>query len=189
MELAKKLVNFLKRHKIFYQVQVHPKAMTALETAEAAHICGKSLAKVVIVKAQGKDVMVVVPCDRNVDLLKLSSVLGTDDLKISEEEEFEGLFPDCEPGAMPAFGRIYKVPCYADKRLGEQKELYFNAGNHQETVKVSAADFLKNSKAFTGDFSVPADCFVRSRQAEKKARVSKEIQETKKEFLFMGESV
>lgn len=187
MGLAKKLISFLKRHKIFYQVQVHPETMTALETAEAEHICGKSLAKVVMVKTRGRDAMIVVPCDRNVDLLKLSAVLGTDDLEVSEEKEFSALFPDCEPGAMPAFGRIYKIPCYADERLGGQKELYFNAGNHQETVKISVDDFLKYSKAFVGDFSVPADCFVRLRKADKDARALQE--ENKKEFLFIGESV
>lgn len=185
MELAKRLVNFLKRHKIFYQVQVHPETMTALETAEAEHICGKSLAKVVMVKNRGKDAMVVIPCDRNVDLLKLSTVLGTDDVKVSEEKEFNGLFPDCEPGAMPPFGRIYKIPCYADERIGGQKELYFNAGNHQETVKISVSDFLKYSKAFVGDFSVPADCFAGLRRAEKDSRGL----EKKKEFLFTGELV
>lgn len=189
MELAKRLVKFLKRHKIFYQVQVHPETMTALETAEAEHICGKSLAKVVMVKNRGRDAMVVIPCDRNVDLLKLSNVLGTEDLEVSEEQEFSGLFPDCEPGAMPPFGRIYKIPCYADERLSLQKELYFNAGNHQETVKISVSDFLKYSKALIGDFSVPAECFARFRKAEKDARRLEKKMEEKREFLFIGESV
>lgn len=167
MELAKKLIKFLTQNKIFYQVQVHPETATALETAEAEHICGKALAKVVMVKAGAKDVMVVVPCDRDVDLLKMSTILGTDDVRISEEQEFEGLFPDCELGAMPAFGRVYKIPCYADQALREQKELYFNAGNHQETIKVSVEDFMKTSKAFVGDFSVPGRCFARAYKAGK----------------------
>ena len=63
------------------------------------------------------------------------------------------LFPDCEPGAMPPFGKIYEIPCYADESLQEERELYFNAGNHLETIKIATPDFFRASKAIRGDFS------------------------------------
>ncbi len=154
MELPKKLTKFLKKHKVYYQIQVHPRIVTASETAQAEHVSGKKLAKVVMAKAEGQDVMVVIPSNRVVDLFKLSTVLGILDVRIEDEKEFQDLFPDCEVGAMPPFGKMYGIACYADQSLSEEEELYFNAGNHMETIKVTTADFLRVSKAVVGDFSV-----------------------------------
>ncbi len=154
MELPKKLTKFLKRHKVYYEIQVHPRTVTASETAQVEHVSGKKLAKAVMVKADGKDAMVVLPSTRNVDLFKLGAALGKLDVRIEEEVEFKDLFPDCEAGAMPPFGKMYGIPCYADQSLSEEEELYFNAGNHLETIKVFTADFLRVSKAVVGDFSV-----------------------------------
>ncbi|MBI3307076.1 MAG: YbaK/EbsC family protein [Candidatus Omnitrophica bacterium] len=156
MGLPTRLTKFLKKHKVYYQVQVHPQTFTASETAQAEHISGRKLAKVVMVNAEGRDVMVVLPSNRVVDLFKLSTALGTQDVRVESEKEFKDLFPDCEAGAMPPIGKIYGMPCYADKSLSEEKELYFNAGNHLETIEVSTADFLRVSKAVMGNYSVIA---------------------------------
>ena len=154
MSIPQKLAKFLKKHKVYYQVQVHPETFTASKTAQVEHVPGKMFAKVVLAKAEGTDVMVVLPSTRNVDLLKLSSALGKLDVRIEDEVEFKDLFPDCETGAMPPFGKVYGVPCYADERLCEGDDLYFNAGNHRETIQVSTADFFRVAKAIKGDFSI-----------------------------------
>ncbi len=151
--LTKKLAKFLKKHKVYYQVQVHPRTVTASETAEAEHISGKKMAKVVMVKAAGEDAMVVLPSHRVIDMFKLSTVLGNHDVRIEEEGDFEALFPDCEIGAMPPFGKLYGMTCYADLSLKNEDELIFNAGNHLETISVSTSDFVRVAKAKWGDFS------------------------------------
>lgn len=154
MVLPEKLERFLEQHKVNYEIQRHPRAVTALETAEAQHISGKKLAKVIMVKIRGRDSMVVLPGDRVIDLLKLSHAVGTQDVRIEDEKEFKDLFPDCEAGAMPPFGKIYGVPCYGDQSLAENEDLYFNAGSHTEIVKISTVDFMIVSNAVVGDFSV-----------------------------------
>ena len=154
MGLPARLTKFLKKHKVYYQVCVHPQTFTCCETAEVERISGKKMAKVVMVKVDEKDAMVVLPSNRVVDLFKLSTALGTQDVRVEEEKEFKDLFPDCETGAMPPLGKIYGVPCYADQSLREENELCFNAGNHFETIEIATVDFLRVSKAVWGDFSV-----------------------------------
>lgn len=154
MQLPVKLTKFFKRHKVFYEIQVHPQTFSAARTAQEEHVPGRMFAKAVMAKADGSTVMVVVPSNRHVDLFKLSSALGKLDVRIESEAEFQDLFPDCEPGAMPPFGKIYGIPCYADQNLLEEDYLYFNAGNHLETVKVSSSDFFRVAKAVKGDYSV-----------------------------------
>ena len=154
MSLPKKLEKFLRKNKMYYQILVHPKTFSASQTAQAEHLPGREMAKVVMVKAAGNNRMAVIPGDSRLDLLKLSSVLGTSDVRIEEEKEFQDLFPDCEPGAMPPVGSLYHIPCYVDQGLAAEKEIFFNAGNHEEIVRVYTQDFMKVLKAVPGDFAV-----------------------------------
>lgn len=154
MERSRKLKQFLKSHKVAIEVVPHDARFTSAETAEAEHIRGKNVAKVVIVKAKGKDVMLVLPADRSVDMLKLSALVGTQDVRLEEEEEFVNLFPDCEAGGMPPFGNLYQIPCYIDESLKKSDFVAFKGGNHRETMKIATADFFRIVKAETGDFSV-----------------------------------
>ena len=154
MSISKKLERFLDRHKVNYEIVSHPAAFTSCETAEAEHVSGREIAKIVMVKAGGRDVMTVIPGHCTLDLLKLSALLGAADLRIEEQKEFEELFGDCEAGAMPPFGKLYGLPCYADRSLENGEFVYFNAGNHRESVRLAIEDFLRISKAEIGDFAV-----------------------------------
>lgn len=152
--IPRKLTQFLKRNKIYYQVVMHPRVFTALEAAEAEHVSSKALAKVVIAKVAGENVMLVLPASHTVDLFKLGNVFGKLDVRIEEENEFKDLFPDCETGAMPPFGRIYHVPCYADQSLFSSKEIYFNAGTHTDSIQIWTDDFRRIMKGHIKDFAV-----------------------------------
>lgn len=154
MELPRRLTKFLKKHKVDYDVETHRETFTACDTAQAEHISGKKLVKAVIAKVNGKDVMLVLPSHRTVDLFSLGTMLDTKNVRIEEEKEFQDLFPDCEVGALPALGDLYHLSCYADKSIQDEEELYFSAGNRRQTIRISTADFLRVSKAILGDFSV-----------------------------------
>jgi Ala-tRNA(Pro) deacylase len=71
--------------------------------AEAGHVSGKEMAKAVILMADGRLVMAVIPGDKMVDLEKAEHALGVDSVRLAEEGEFAASFPDCEPGAEPPF--------------------------------------------------------------------------------------
>ncbi len=154
MVIAEKITRYLKRHKIYYQVLVHPEAFTCLEVAEREHVSGKSVAKVVIAKVRGKDTMLVLPATHVVDLLKLSACMGTQDVRIEDEKEFADLFPECEAGAMPPLAGLYKLPCCVDASIAACPEICFNAGTHQESIKIGTADFMRLVKGDVGDFAV-----------------------------------
>ena len=62
---------------------------------------------------------------------------------MATEEEFKGLFPDCDVGAMPPFGNLYGLEVYVDRSLAEDEEIVFQAGNHHELVTMTYADFAR----------------------------------------------
>lgn len=141
MTIARKLKDYLDSQKVRYQVLPHPEAYTAPEIAQSLHVPGKELAKVVIVKAGERFVMTVLPANWKVDVKRLREVFGTSHVKLATEEEFQGLFPDCQVGTMPPFGSLYGLEVYVDQSLTEDEEIVFQAGTHIETIRMRYADF------------------------------------------------
>ncbi len=101
------------------------------------------MAKVVMVKADDQDVMTVLSAADKLSLNKLKNLIGAKEVRLASEEEFKALFPDCEVGAMPPFGSLYRVPFFVDMGLAENKFIIFNAGTHRESVKISYKDYAK----------------------------------------------
>ena len=143
MPILTKLREYLDTQKVPYEVLSHRQAFTAQEIAQAQHVPGRELAKVVMVRSGGAFVMLVVPAPYRVDLERAKSAVGKTDLVLATEDEFRGLFPQCEAGAMPPFGNLYGLPVYVDQTLTRDEESDFNAGTHTQTVKMKYADFAR----------------------------------------------
>lgn len=140
------LREYLDKHNIKYIVISHSPAYTAQGIAALTHIPGKELAKTVIVKIDGKPAMAVVPASFHVDLRLLKKITGAQAVELASENEFKGLFPECETGAMPPFGNLYGIDVYADERLAKDKEISFNAGSHRELIRLAWDDFNRLAK-------------------------------------------
>ncbi len=136
-----KIKTFLDDRKIKYVTLKHSPAYTALEVAASAHVSGKEFAKTVIVKIDGKMAMAVLRASDRVDLPRLRRLTGADDLVLASEDEFQGLFPGCEVGAMPPFGNLYDMDVFVADNLAKDEEIAFNAGSHTELIRLSYADF------------------------------------------------
>jgi hypothetical protein len=110
MPIPAHICKFLDSEGIAYQLCTHSRAYTAQGIAQAQHMSGKRLAKVVIVVADDRRlVMAVVPANCRVDLERLGRLLHTNWIRLSTEEEFKDTFPECELGAMPPLGNIYRL--------------------------------------------------------------------------------
>ncbi len=136
------LKHFLDSKQIKYIVISHSVAYTAQGIAALAHIPGQELAKTVIVKIDGALAMAVVPASRHVDLAMLKSAAKATSVELAAEADFKASFPDCETGAMPPFGNLYKMRVIADESLAHDKEIAFNAGSHRELVRLAWDDFV-----------------------------------------------
>jgi len=156
MPILTKLREFLEQEKVPYSVHSHPEAYTALEIAALEHVKGRMLAKVVIVKNDGGElVMVVVPADRRVDFRKVAAVLGIEELRLAQESEFRKSFPACDVGSMPPFGNLFGLPVLVDELLVENDEIVFNAGTHTLTAKLKFADFRRLVQPRIASLSLP----------------------------------
>lgn len=138
---VKKVKDFLDNNNIKYVVISHSPAYTALQVAASAHISGNELAKTIMVKLDGRLTMIVLPASYKIDFGQLIEITGVKKAELAEEEEFSSIFPNCEVGAIPPFGNLYKLEVFVAESLTTQKEISFAAGSHSELLKMSYADY------------------------------------------------
>ncbi len=140
--IGPEIKKYLDSNHIPYETIHHLPAYTASQTAQAAHIPGKHLAKVVMVKLDGEFAMVAVPANCNVNWEELKRMTCAKQLELACEHEFSKLFPNCDIGAMPAFGNLYGVDVYLADSLAHEEWFAFNGGSHDDLIRICAKDFL-----------------------------------------------
>ncbi len=151
---AKKIKKMLDQQNIKYICINHSPAYTARETAASTFVPRREFAKTVIVDLDGEEVMAVVPASRHVDLAALRQQAGAEHARLASEEEFEARFPDCEPGAMPPFGSLYDMRVFVDTMLTDVDDLCFNAGSHEQILRMETRDYLDLEKPVVGDIAI-----------------------------------
>jgi Ala-tRNA(Pro) deacylase len=134
---------YLNEAGVHYEVSPHRTAYTAQTVAAEAHEPGWHVAKVVMAKAEGRPVMLVLSAPAHVDIAALKRGLGWEYAALAREDEFRHLFPDCDLGAMPPFGNLYGVPVYLDEQLANEAAIVFQPGSHRTTMKIAMADYLR----------------------------------------------
>lgn len=158
MAIAQSVTGLLESSGIAYEILEHPQAFSAQDVAATVHVTGKEVAKTIVVNADGKFVMAVIPAPHKLILKSLKELLGAKEVRLASEGELTGLFPDCEVGAMPPFGNLYNMPVYISTALKDRKEVIFNACSHTEVIKISYADFERLVQPKAGEISaLPAN--------------------------------
>lgn len=154
MAVTASLNEFLRRSNVPYSVFPHPAAFTAQEEAAVTHTPGRDWAKAVACFADGVPILAVVPADFHVDLVRLARIAGAGDVRLAREEELDWLYPDCERGAMPPIGPIYRQPVFVDAALAAEDEIVFNGGTHVDAIAMAYEDFAALARPTVGRFAM-----------------------------------
>ena len=153
MAVTASVQEFLRQANVEYTVFPHLPAYTAQDEAAVTHIPGRDWAKAVICFADGEPIQAVVPADLVVNFDRLAALAGAETIRLAREEELAWLFPDCERGAMPPLGPLYKQRVFVDDRLAAEKQIVFNAGTHADAVRMRYADFAVIARPVVGSFA------------------------------------
>jgi Ala-tRNA(Pro) deacylase len=139
--IPESIQHYLRRNRVRFERYWHPHAVSAQELAEALHVSGWRVAKSVIILADRQPWIVVAPAAGTVDLQQVRDVIGARNVRLATEAEFSSYFPDCEVGAEPPFGELYKLPVAVDESLSLTERLLFRAGSHEEALEMRFQDF------------------------------------------------
>jgi Ala-tRNA(Pro) deacylase len=153
MAVTASVQEFLRRGNVSYTVFQHTPAYSAQEEAAVTHVPGRDWAKAVVCFADGEPIQAVLPADREVDLLRLGQLARAGEVRLAFETELDWLYPDCERGAMPPFGPLYKQRVFVDESLTREEQIVFNGGTHADAICMRYVDFAELAKPVVGRFA------------------------------------
>ncbi len=142
MSIAHCLENYLGEAQVSYNLIAHGHTESAYDSARSAHIPTASVVKAVLLRnrGDGRYVLALLPAGNRLKLPWASRELEAD-LILAKEAELADVFPDCATGAIPGFGQAYDMDLIWDDELSAQAELFFEAGDHEELIKIDQAEF------------------------------------------------
>jgi len=140
MSIANRVEDYLLEQDADFDVINHPYSSTSMEAAQLAHVPGDRIAKSVVLEDDRGYLLAVLPASCRVDLGELHRQTNRN-LGLATEYELDALFDDCEPGAVPPLGTVYDMDAILDDGLAEQSDIYFEAGDHERLIHVSAETF------------------------------------------------
>ena len=84
--------------------------------------------------------MVVLPASHEIAMPLLKELLGRP-LHPAKPSELSNIFFDCPKGVVPPVGPAYGIPTVVDDALPRDGDLYFEAGDSEDLVHMTGADF------------------------------------------------
>jgi Ala-tRNA(Pro) deacylase len=146
------LLHLLAQSGLGYELIQHPHTETARAEAHAIGVTPGEIAKTVILRTADGYARVVVPASERVDLSKVRALLDLDtDTRLATEAELTAAYPEFELGAVPPLGGPAGDTIIVDQRLAEREHVLFEAGSHDESVRMATEDLLRLSNARVGD--------------------------------------
>ncbi len=141
----------LRQHGAAFDVSRHEPVYTSQAAADVRGTSLASGAKALICKGNDKFVMFVMPADLKLASKAVRKSLGWRKLRFANRDEVLRL-TGLEPGSIPPFGSLFSLETLCDRRLGLNKEINFNAGDHCISVSMSCEDYLDAESPELGDF-------------------------------------
>ena len=137
ISVYKDITTLLDEAGIVYKTYEHEAVFTSQEAAKVRNTNMHEGAKALIMYADGKPIMVVVPGDLKVDTKGFKELYHVRDLRMATSEEVEKV-TSVPIGAVPPFGNIFQIPLYIDERLRENEEIVF-----EKVAKPIVGEFTK----------------------------------------------
>ena len=150
---SNRLQHFLKLYRVPYSVIPHAPTFSSQVTAAAMHVPGADLAKTVVLQGKTQCYLGVLPASYQVDLSRFGQIVG-EAVELASEQRIQELFPDCELGAIPPFGKLYGLPTYIDRTLTGHRDFVFQAGGHSNALRMNYQDFEGLSQPEICSFAV-----------------------------------
>ncbi|PCI06268.1 MAG: aminoacyl-tRNA deacylase [Gammaproteobacteria bacterium] len=142
MNIANTLLTQLAKHGISYDIVKHSYSNSSLHAAHSAHIPVTRMVKSVILQDEIGYVMALVPANHYVKINEINMFLNRQ-MYLATESELNGLFTDCDCGAIPPVGNAYGISTVVDYSLDDCSDVYIEAGNHTELLHISGSAFRK----------------------------------------------
>ncbi len=142
MAIPNTIIDFVTQKGVEFSVLAHQPTETSLESAHAAHVSAKRVAKGVLLRTDTGYLLAVLPASHELMLDRVEHYTNLP-VSLAAEESLGNIFTDCSPGAVPALAPAYGLRSIVDLTLAYATEVYFEAGDHKELLHVAGEDYRK----------------------------------------------
>lgn len=149
---ADALMDVVKREHVPYELIPHPHTETATAEAEAVGVDPGEVAKTLILSTPFGFVRVVIAASDRLDLDKARFALNTEEVELASETLLVGAYPEFELGAVPPMGGPYDR-VLVDQRLFDCPSIVFEAGTHDESIRIRPSELLSAADAEVADLA------------------------------------
>jgi Ala-tRNA(Pro) deacylase len=149
MAISKKIINFLEKSKVKYEIIKHKTVFTAFDKSQTLKVPEKIVGKTLILKSDNSLVFVLIPANKNLDLKKIKKKIGKDaerpkeKVELASERLIKNKIKGIKLGAIPPFGNLWKYQTFVDNSLKKEKEIILNGGDWNLSIKIFTKDLKK----------------------------------------------
>ncbi len=149
--------DFLRSRGVWFEALLHQPASSSAKRARNARVPGRRVAKAVLLRVGNSFVLAVLPASSQIDLDKLSQVVGfpASEVRLATPDELLAMFPDCEPGVVPPFGQLYGLSTLVDSGFSEVGDIVVSANTRHEGLWMHFRDFQALEGPEQASFSRP----------------------------------
>jgi len=146
------VTGFLEQAGVDFDLLEHAHSERAADEAAALGIGPEEVAKTLVLVAPRGHVRAVLAASERIDLHKVAAVLGVGGKKVhlASEDDLARSYPDFELGAVPPFGGS-EDQVIVDERLAGRDSVVLEAGSHERSVRLKAADLVRLTRAEVAD--------------------------------------
>jgi Ala-tRNA(Pro) deacylase len=152
------LTSALEKAGVSYELLPHAHTESALAEAQSLGVSPDEVAKTLVVRLPEGYMRAVLPASARVDLRKVRELHGGGRHKVhlATEDDLRRDYPEFELGAVPPIGGR-SDPVVVDSRIAERRDIVLEAGSHEESLRISAADLVTVTGAAVMDISEEED--------------------------------
>ena len=153
MTATSQLEEELDRARVDFDLIEHRRTERAGDEARAIGVPPDQVAKTIVLASGERYVRAVVPASGRLDLQKMRQLLDDKKARLASEEELVLAYPMYELGAVPPFGIPAGDRVLLDRSLAQHDSVVFEAGSHNESVRLKTVDLIRLSGAEIKDIA------------------------------------
>lgn len=169
---SEKIKQYLEENKVKFEELVHKTVYTAHDAAQTLKTKLSEIGKPLVVKADGKYMLILLPANRQLDIKKLKNKLGAKKVEIVSEKVMAKTLK-LKKEAVGAFGKLRQLKVYVDKNVLKNKKVIFATSDFKKSIKMAVKDFVKLEEAVVGEVSKTKEFKKVKAAAKKKVKTAK----------------
>ncbi len=163
MAVPKKLLNYLEKNKVKFELIEHRIVYTAWDLVQTLHLKKPAeVVKTLIIKTDKDYVLVLLPSNKNLDKAKFKKAVNhwrkKQGLKAVKKIDFvkeawmKKNIKVGKLGVVPPFGQLLGMPVFADKTVLKPVKVIVNAGDYGVSLKIKTKDLIKLEEPIKASF-------------------------------------